>query len=945
MRRETRPSSPTRHRERAARVTTRPEGSPAAPAPKRLERVGPYAIREELGRGGMGVVYRAFHPELDREVALKLMLVPLTLASPEQRERFRTEAKAVGRLRHRGIVTVHDVGETPEGLPYLVMDLVDGASLEQRLSLDGPLAPREAARVASALAQAVAFAHGRKVLHRDLKPANVLLTKTGDPVVTDFGLARDLARGTRLTASGQLLGTPAYMPPEQARGEVADERADVYGVGATLFETLTGRPPFSGPQVMAIVHDVLNNDPPRPSALRPEVDPALEAIVLRCLEKDPADRYPSARALASDLTRYVGGVRNRAPAAKGAPGWLQHWPYAAGAAALLLASTLTFGGGDAPAPASATSPAPPTARAGGGPGASSSAEPEADQRPAPERAGPAAEAPAPAVAVDLAALDGPQRYARTVAAALGLELRGVERIDRSWAPDDRSVLGSADAAPADAVPAEPVRLQGVQVWLDGLEVVRVRAPDGEGAVVYGAQSEDALGDGSARAISEVRGAHVVLMRGARLDDVAFAARARRAVWAGAPAPARADQLSISLSRSEFAAETRLTSGPFYESLVRARDEARALQSDPERLGSSGFGLVWFGDDHFRIDFPGAGVVSEVQAGPAGGLSGVAGDAETLDALLDALDRLDGSRDRPRPDPVASPSADRAPAREPAGSPADDLALAVVLRGFPPGADGEWKGLEVQRYHDGEWLPDRASRSTTGVRFELSGDDLRGPGRHRVRYVLERPGRTSIGDWREVEVQGRGVVDLDFQERPADLRGRVASAVGPALAGARVTVEAEGDRRGSFSATTGPDGSYALSGLPGGRYRLRVERRGFLEASGRVRTPPGSSALAERSFTLEPGAPGIVEGDLDVAEAGWVVVLQWLEPLGGLRSRQVTSGRGGRFRFADVPVGRYTLFASRDGEPKWGEGASSRSVEVEPGRRAVARGLRVSRGSR
>ncbi|MCO5168905.1 MAG: tetratricopeptide repeat protein [Planctomycetes bacterium] len=276
-------------------------GSFAAPA-----RVGGYRVVRELARGGMGVVYHAHSMALDRPVALKVMRDALA-ADAEDVERFLLEARAAARLRHPGIVGVHEVGQD-EGRWFIAMDLVEGESLKARVQRAGPLPGPEAARVALGVARALAYAHERSILHRDVKPANVLLAADGAPLLTDFGLAKDVAREDRgLTATGVAVGTPAYMPPEQALGDLplVDRRADVYGLGATLYEMLTGRAPFRGPTALAVLEEVVRRAPARPSALRPGLDLDLETICLTCLEKEPARRYADAAALAADLEAYL----------------------------------------------------------------------------------------------------------------------------------------------------------------------------------------------------------------------------------------------------------------------------------------------------------------------------------------------------------------------------------------------------------------------------------------------------------------------------------------------------------------------------------------------------------------------------------------------------------------------------------------------------------------
>jgi tetratricopeptide (TPR) repeat protein/predicted Ser/Thr protein kinase len=278
-----------------------PTGSPRGLA---RERVGPYAIVRELARGGMGVVYVARKAGLDRDMALKLMLSGQ--ATPDEIQRFMTEARTASRLHHRNVVAIHDVG-SEEGQPYFVMDLVQGESLKQLVDREGPLPARRAAELTAKLAGALAYAHEHAVLHRDLKPHNVLMDGDGEPVLTDFGLAKDVSAEEGLTQTGQVMGTPGYMPPEQAGGELEriDRRADVYSLGATLYHLLTGLAPFRGATFINVINKVITQPAESVRKMRPEVAVDLDTICAKCLEKEPEARYATMSALAEDLRRYL----------------------------------------------------------------------------------------------------------------------------------------------------------------------------------------------------------------------------------------------------------------------------------------------------------------------------------------------------------------------------------------------------------------------------------------------------------------------------------------------------------------------------------------------------------------------------------------------------------------------------------------------------------------
>ena len=261
-----------------------------------------YELLERIGQGGMGIVYKARQVSLDRMVAVKVLG---TLSSNEYVHRFRTEAVAAGSLQHPNIVAVHEVGLW-EGRHYLVMDYVPGPTFAE-LTLDRPLPVARAARYLRVIAEAVHFAHERGILHRDLKPSNVLLDANDQPRVTDFGLAKRLESGLDLTLSGQVLGSPSYMPPEQASGQKGrvGRRSDVYALGAILYHLVTGRPPFVGETLPDTLRQVLDEEPLSPRLLNPAVPVDVETICLKCLEKDPDRRYTTAQALAEELGRCL----------------------------------------------------------------------------------------------------------------------------------------------------------------------------------------------------------------------------------------------------------------------------------------------------------------------------------------------------------------------------------------------------------------------------------------------------------------------------------------------------------------------------------------------------------------------------------------------------------------------------------------------------------------
>jgi tRNA A-37 threonylcarbamoyl transferase component Bud32 len=295
--------------------TSADAGSPkaddrASPPSGRIPRfLGEYEILEEIARGAMGVVYRARQDKLNRLVALKLIR-DSSVAGPADLRRFHTEAEAVAQLDHPHIVPIYEIGQIDDQ-PYFSMRLLAGGNLTDhipRLKQD----PRSAAALMGKVARAVHYAHQRTILHRDIKPSNILLDEAGEPYVTDFGLAKRFGpgSGTAATVTGAVMGTPAYMSPEQAGGgtKSATTAADVYSLGATLYETLTGRPPFLGDSAAEIMRQVLDKEPARPQSINPKLDRDLETICLKCLAKEPPRRYGSAEALAEDLERWLAGM-------------------------------------------------------------------------------------------------------------------------------------------------------------------------------------------------------------------------------------------------------------------------------------------------------------------------------------------------------------------------------------------------------------------------------------------------------------------------------------------------------------------------------------------------------------------------------------------------------------------------------------------------------------
>src|SRR5438034_5189930 len=276
-------------------------------------RFGDYELLEEIARGGMGVVYKARQVSLDRIVAVKLILFG-QFADEAAARRLRAEAQAAARLQHPNIVAIHEVGDHA-GQPFFSMDYVEGQNLAD-FARDHPLTTRHAAQLLKTIAEAIHYAHQQGIVHRDLKPSNILIDAAFEPHITDFGLAKQLPLKSEirnqkseidLTLSGQVLGSPSYIPPEQASGKrgAIGPHSDIYSLGAILYHLLTGRPPFCAETITATLRLVAESDPISPRLLNPSVPRDLETICLKCLEKEPAKRYPTPQALAEDLNRFL----------------------------------------------------------------------------------------------------------------------------------------------------------------------------------------------------------------------------------------------------------------------------------------------------------------------------------------------------------------------------------------------------------------------------------------------------------------------------------------------------------------------------------------------------------------------------------------------------------------------------------------------------------------
>ena len=343
--------------------------------------IGRYQVREVIGRGMMGIVYRAHDPELDRLVALKTVRLAFAVSDEEQAQyekRFLAEARAAAALSHPGIVTVHDVGrDAASGVLYIALEHLQGRDLHD-LTRDGrPWEGREALRLIARLAEALHHAHAQGIVHRDIKPANIMVLPSGEPKIMDFGIAKVPA--ARLTAAGELFGTPLYMSPEQASGLPVDGRSDLFSLGAVLYLLLTGRTAFEAEGLPAILARVTRHDPPPPTTVALGLPPGVDAVVARALAKEPDRRYADGRAFADDLADVMAGrpPRHASPAPPAAAsvhgvaagaGWPRYRSrvLAAGGTVAALAALLLAGIGPAVGPSPAEAPAvpPPVAPAG-----------------------------------------------------------------------------------------------------------------------------------------------------------------------------------------------------------------------------------------------------------------------------------------------------------------------------------------------------------------------------------------------------------------------------------------------------------------------------------------------------------------------------------------------------------------------------------------------------
>ena len=275
-----------------------------------------YELGEVLGFGGMSEVHRGLDTRLGRDVAVKVLRADLA-RDPQFQMRFRREAQNAAALNHPAIVAVYDTGEVQSDfgpLPYIVMEYVDGQTLREIVKTTGPMSQQQVLDVMADVCAALDFSHRHQIIHRDVKPANIMINRAGAVKVMDFGIARALGEGQNVTQTAAVIGTAQYLSPEQARGEAVDARSDVYAAGCVLYELLTGEPPFTGDSPVAVAYQHVREDPKSPSEVNPAVPPSLDAIVLKALSKNPANRYQSAAEMRSDLVRVRGGQSPLAPA-------------------------------------------------------------------------------------------------------------------------------------------------------------------------------------------------------------------------------------------------------------------------------------------------------------------------------------------------------------------------------------------------------------------------------------------------------------------------------------------------------------------------------------------------------------------------------------------------------------------------------------------------------
>jgi serine/threonine-protein kinase len=296
-----------------ARITNKERNGAGMTIPRLLS--DRYELGETLGYGGMSEVHRGRDVRLDRDVAIKVLRADLA-RDPQFQHRFRREAQNAAALNHPAIVAVYDTGETVSGygpLPYIVMEYVEGRTLRDIVKTEGPMDEQRAMETMADICAALDFSHRNGIIHRDVKPANVMINNAGAVKVMDFGIARALADGQGVTQTAAVVGTAQYLSPEQARGELVDARSDVYAAGCVLYELVTGEPPFTGDSPVAVAYQHVREDPTPPSQQNPDVSAALDAVVLKAMSKNPANRYQSAAEMRTDLVRVLSGQRQLAP--------------------------------------------------------------------------------------------------------------------------------------------------------------------------------------------------------------------------------------------------------------------------------------------------------------------------------------------------------------------------------------------------------------------------------------------------------------------------------------------------------------------------------------------------------------------------------------------------------------------------------------------------------